>query len=242
MANFIVNGLRINWAGRKSKGFYQKSVGGPPVAPEPSESHPPEIAATCLDDKNAEEVRQAAVMLIDAIAEMDTPMRAIGDTMRITFEDGQQMSGKQIKQIWLRCRYVVNDADAGADRGGQTLAELKESQIRFTTVRDYREHSKAALQYIILHEQMHMAPPGVAFWLQAFDDYRDNEGRNDPKGAKYNGDIIDFRRTEQHVNAATREVMRLAGFDPVEQLHLAGPLRFDRFNMPPYGYDLEPVG
>lgn len=240
MADFIVNGLRINWAGNQANHFYEKSMHFA-VPAEPHDDHPPEVAAFCLDDKNAAAITDAATTLTAEIAAMDSAMRKINKRAVVRFVDGRKISGKEIRRIWARCTYMVNDFKSGRDRGGATLAKLKQSQIRFSTIQGYAADSQAALRYIILHEQMHMTIPGVAFWLEAYDDYRDDEGRSDPEGEKYDGEIVHFRRTEQHVNAATREVMKLAGFDLLPQKHVTADMRFHRENMPPYGYDLEPI-
>lgn len=240
MVDIIVDGLRINWANKGALRFYEGKTPTWPAPAEPDGFGPPKVAASCSGSDTAAVVTSAAESLIAAIAILHPSIMAIADSQAIVFADGRQLSGVQIKSVWQHGRFVVNDSKYGADRGGATLAALKESQIRHDTVSGYRAHGDKALWFIILHEFMHMVQAGIDFWKAEYDAYRHAEGRGDEAGANYDGNNLNFRRTEQYVNAATRKLLTLAGLPVIGPYVGEGAGRHASDNMPPFGYDLEP--
>ncbi|QJQ32215.1 hypothetical protein GV829_06900 [Sphingomonas lacunae] len=239
MIDIVVDGKRINWAGKKAKTFYEKAGKGLVVPSEPSGFGPPVVAAQLSKADSLEPVRRAAHQLQRSIAQMHGPLMALADDMAIIFTTGARLRGDQIKSLWQHGRFVVNDHIYATSRGGATIASERLSHIRHDTVSGYAKHEPGGLEFIILHEFMHMTEAGIAVFADEFAAYAKASG--DQPGKRYDDGSIHFRRTEQFVNAAARELMRAAGLKLPLQTKSEPPDSYSKDNMPPYGYEMEAI-
>lgn len=268
MVDLIVNGLRINWAGVQSGRFYDGPASGYPAPPEPAGSGPPPVAARFdsekkfdsngqpLDIGTPDKVCDAARLLLAGIDFLHPAIMNCDGEAEMAFADGSTMRGQELKRLWQSARFIVNNDQNGAGRGGKTLIEARQSHIRYTTVDGYHRHGEAQLHFIILHELMHMTEACSAAWAKDWAHYlrRKEAGESPPKKGKrlkaynekisqlsvvYNQDQLEFRRTEQFTHLATREAMSLIGIAGFNEMHTAPPIQQTLSNMPPFGFSIE---
>jgi hypothetical protein len=217
--------------------------GGGGAPPEPTDYDPPRVAAEVTNSANAAAVQAATQQLTNQVSRLTPIINSISNNAVIRFGNGRTMSGQNLKQLWLVTDFTVTDRDFGTDRGGATNGF--ESIIRFSTVVGYAAfgpggaNGQSGLSFLIFHEMSHIALPGRQFYTDQYALYRARRpGVSEAMlASQFDGDQIEFRRTEQFVNIAAFAMMEeLRLIPPSERL----PGNLTRENFPVFGVSIEP--
>jgi hypothetical protein len=195
---------------------------------------------------NQAAVQAATQNVTDQVARLTPIIAATPDNAIIRFDNGRTMTGRELKSLWLRIDFTITDFNYGTDRGGATIG--LESRINFDTVRGYAAYGpagangQAGLSFLIFHEMAHMTVIGSDFYRGQFDAFMARRGTvpADIWRHQFDGDDIEFRRTEQYANIAAIEMMRAAGLTPPSESYPPPDSRWrTNENFPVFGLQVE---
>lgn len=193
-------------------GFY---AGGGPQPPRPAVTDEAVIEVRIAFDRPLTEAEQRAVEhLAQQIQKQTAAINALPDNATLRLANGSLVTGAELKALWSRADFVLNDNEhvyANGGRLGESALNGGNPQISFNigTVVGYND-SAGGIAYVIAHELGHLTAAGQAA----------NNARSPDN--------------EMIANDVARAISNLQGITPMERAGGGGysPGAADHFDIP----------
>jgi hypothetical protein len=148
-------------------------------------------------------------------ANLDTRIAALDPKKEIKVLGKTILTGKDIKGLWAKIRYVITDKTFGPGYGGSFDYASSTSHIMHGTVNGWDAHPNG-LAFITLHELLHSSKEGERVRQKQWKDYLADckrKGVKDDKGVNYYTSPF-FSEVEEFCYLGSRELMAALGIPP----------------------------
>ena len=106
--------------------------------------------------------------LRDSIIRVNNAISALADNEMITLPNGSQVTGRELKEIWSKTDFVINDVGIEYDNGSRRgEAEFSNGNpvisFNIDNVVNYNKHFESGTNYLVLHEVGHLTSANRAY-------------------------------------------------------------------------------
>ena len=126
--------------------------------------------------------------LKETIAALEAAIMALADNAVLTLPNGADVTGAELKAIWAKTDFVINDNNFTYANGGQGEASMNfgEPTISFNIgyVDAYNNYD-GGMNYLVAHELGHLSQAGTSF-------YSDQRTATDKSPALLSGAGIEY--------------------------------------------------
>ncbi|KQT34809.1 hypothetical protein ASG29_01215 [Sphingomonas sp. Leaf412] len=180
------------------------------------------VVGRASDPANATRLKAAMDNVAKTVAILTPIIRALSATKEYTLNSGEKVTGAEIKRLWGLIRFFVTDQPFGQNRDGsvQLIDGKLVDSLYFAAFEgadsyaDPNYQNNAGMNFIIMHEVMHMTSASQTHYDDAYTTFRETVPQpNETKWFANTGGW--FGRTERFTNTLAKVFGDQQGFTPV---------------------------